>query len=434
MKVVQKKRDGQNVTLSITATPQEVGRALQASKEMFARVMGLEVDPNKTVDQAVFEATGIKDLDSMVADRAVEALIPYALDKKNIIPAYPPRPEITSPIKAGSEYKFTIQVALRPEYELTSYEPVEVELFTFKIDEGAIEQEIMALTQSYLSYKKDEEKDETYEIQSGDYVKLALEADEGGKRIDYICTDGRTYAVGKGHMPEGFDSNIIGMKVGETREFTFEAPALDENYQEYTQQVHAKATILEVQKEIVPELTDEWVKVHMPMFSSAKQMRDTVTKGLEMREREQYEAYKRQAVVAELAKRFEGKIADEVYESMSRKLSESLQMDLRNAGRSWEEFVEENGGEQQTNMLLMLQTREMLAQGYALDAVYRHFGLQVTDHDYEQVCHTMNPEVDPKVLRKDIEKNGQGFALRESAERFKANQYILDHAKITYKD
>ena len=43
--------------------------------------------------------------------------------------------------------------------------------------------------------------------------------------------------------------------------------------------------------------------------------------------------------------------------------------------------MQSQGGEQQFGMILMMQTREMLVQGYALDALFRHEKMTLTDED-----------------------------------------------------
>ena len=88
------------------------------------------------------------------------------------------------------------------------------------------------------------------------------------------------------------------------------------------------------------------------------------------------------------------------------------------------------GGEQQFNMMMMMQTRQMLVQGYALDALFRHEGLVVSDEDVQEACAAMNPQ-NPQGVRRQMEESGRGFALREAAERIKANKWLLEHADIT---
>ena len=101
MKVTQKKLGDGKVQLDAVATVDEVNRALQQAQVGFAQQMGLRPEKDKTVAQVAEEKMGIKDLDSIVESQAVEALIPFAIDKKNIIPAYPPKPQAKVPMKRG---------------------------------------------------------------------------------------------------------------------------------------------------------------------------------------------------------------------------------------------------------------------------------------------------------------------------------------------
>lgn len=94
----------------------------------------------------------------------------------------------------------------------------------------------------------------------------------------------------------------------------------------------------------------------------------------------------------------------------------------------------QNGGEQQFGMMLMMQTREVLVQGFCLDAVYRHEHMTLTDKDLEDACLGMNPQGNPKMMRQQLEDSGRGFALRETAERLKAARFVASQAKITVAD
>ena len=58
----------------------------------------------------------------------------------------------------------------------------------------------------------------------------------------------------------------------------------------------------------------------------------------------------------------------------------------------------------------------------------------VAEDGVEAACHAMNPNVKPRQLRQQLEQSGRGFALRESAERLKANQWVLDHAIVHIRE
>lgn len=426
MKVNKKKTDGNVITLECVATPEEVASALQAAHVAFANSMGLRPEQGKTVAQVAEEKMGIKNLDSIVEAGAIDALVPLALDKKNLMPSFPPKADPTSPFKRGSEFRFDLVVTLKPEYELTSYDPVEITVPPFSINEAAVDAQMEQLVNRYVAYEKAPDK----AIEKGDSCLIAIEAFEDGKPLNGLTTTGRTYTAGMGYMPEGFDENVIGMRPGETKEFSFEGPGFDDDFNEVTQKVDCKVTIKEIQREVKPTIDDEWVRLNMPMMESAAALRADIAKTIEKRDRAEYENYKLQLVASELARRFEGSIADEVYETMRDSMVSNIRMELQQQGRTWEEFVAENGGEQQFGIMLMMQVREVLVQGFALDAVFRHENLTLTDQDILDACAAMNPNADPCQTRQQFEQSGRGFALRESAERMKANRWALERAIV----
>ncbi|WP_172134989.1 trigger factor [Adlercreutzia sp. ZJ473] len=430
MKVNQKKLEPGKVRLEAVATVDEVSNVLQAAHVAFAQSMGLQPQQGKTVAEVAEEHMGIKNLDSIVEASAIEALVPLALDKKNIVPLFPPKAEPKSPFKRGRQFSFDVEVTLKPAYELSSYDPVEVTVQPYRFNEAVVDAQIEEMSKRYTSFVADDPRP----VEKGDSCLIAMKCFEKGEELKGLSTEGRTYTAGKGYMPEGFDEAILGMQPGETKQFTFEGPGIDDDFNEITQVIDCTLTVKEIQKEAVPTIDDEWIAKNMPMYKDLAALRADIGRNLERQDREQYDTYCMQAVASELGRRFQGKIADEAYEAMRDNLVQNLRVNLQQQGKDWEEFVQENGGEQQFGMMLMLQTREMLVQGFALDAVFRHEKLTLTDDDINAACHVMNPQANPKQIRQQFEQSGRGFALRESAERMKANRWALEHAIVKHPE
>ncbi len=425
MKVTEKKLDDGRIQLEAVATPEEVEQALNAAEYGFAQQMNLRPVQGKSIEQIVEDQLGIKDLASIVEPQATEMLVPFAIDKKNIIPSYPPKATAKSPLKRGQSFTFGLTVSPRPDYELSSYDPVSITVAPFEIDPAEVENEIARMADQFAEFVTDD----PHPVQSGDHCMLAIEATKDGEVMQGLTTDGRTYTAGAGLMPDGFDENVIGMDVGETKSFTFTGPGLDDKGNQIDETIECTVTVKEIQKRVIPAITDEWVKKNMPLYRDAAALRGSIKERIEKGRMNEYENYKRQVAASELAKRFTGRIADEVYEAMQQTMLMNMRGELQQQGMTFEQFVEQNGGEQQFNMMLMMQIRETLVQGYALDALFRHEGLVVTDEDLEDACRLMNPQ-NPQMARQQMESSGRGFALREIAEREKANKWLLEHAEV----
>ena len=194
--------------------------------------------------------------------------------------------------------------------------------------------------------------------------------------------------------------------------------------------VQAQVKVLEIQKQVAPEPTDEWVAMNFPMYSSLQALKDDMTLTMSMQARREYDQQVEGMAIAEAAKRFNGKISDEMYERTREAIIQNLQQEVAQQGMSWEQFLQQNGGEQQLGMMLMLQTREMLVQGFTLDAIYRHEKLKIGENDLLRACNTMNPGTDPRQTLARFKDSGRLFALRETAQRMKAAQWLVSTGTI----
>ncbi|MEG0072453.1 MAG: trigger factor [Raoultibacter sp.] len=427
MKVTQKKVDNGKVLLEAVATTQEVDQAFDFATISFAQQMGLSPQQNKSLAQIVEEKLGIKDVDAVVQSQVVEYLIPFAIDKKNLMPAFPPVPQSNLAPKRGAEFPFTLEVVLRPEYDLSSYDPVSITVTPFAIDPAEVEAELARIAESYVEYAADEPRP----VGPNDSCLIAIEATLNGKPMEGLNTEGRTYTAGAQLMPEEFDKNVVGMEVGQTKEFSFEGPSFDEK--DSVDSVNCKVTVKEIQKKVIPAITDAWVKKNLPMFEDVASLRKNIEDRVKEVRGEDYERYQQSLAMAELAKRFEGRIDDPIYEAMHANQFKQLSAQVQQQGMTMEQFAEQQGGEQQLNMMMMLQVRQTLVQGYALDALFRHEKMILNEEDIDATCKAMNPQ-QPAMLKEEMAKTGRMFALREVAERQKAAAWLLDHATVTVEE
>ena len=428
MKVVKKKGENGMIHLDVTASTQDVSEALNTAGVQFCNQMGIPPVPNKTPAQAAAEQMGIKDLDTLVVQQAIEALVPKAISKHNLQPAYMPVAQPKGIIRRGRTFQFELDVMPKPKYELKSYEPVSFTVEPFEEDEEAIDREIGKMAEMYMGYVKTDDKP----IEDGDNALLKIEARKDGEVVPGLTTNKRTYTVGEGYMPVGFDEGLYGMSPGDVKTYTFEGPGLDENDNEIMEEYEVTVEVLEIQRKQLPIIDDAWVHQNMPMAKDLADLRAKIGENSNKQRRAFYEDYKRNFAASKLADRFEGSIPDEIYEGMRGDVLRQMKNNVQQQGMTWEQFVEQQGGEQQVGMYVMLETRQQLVQGFALDAYYRHFDLSYTEEDVMDVCKAVNPQ-QPDRLRKQMEAAGLGFSLRESAQRLRAAKHLVEHADISVK-
>ena len=429
MKVQKGERRGDVVVLRATATAGEVESAFNRAEETFSEQMNLKPEDGKTIAEAAFEQLSIANLETVVAPQVLEALVPFAVQQTSIMPAFPPRPIAASTPMRGKAFSFDIELTPKRNYELSSYEPVEFTIEPYREDSEEVERQLERMVAGSAQYRALNPRP----VEKDDICLLRVEATINGSISRGLTTEGRPYHMGKGNLPEEFDRNILGMEVGQSKSFEFSGPSIDEKGEPTVDTVSCTVTVLEIQELVQEELSDEWVARYLPMYKDLADLRSSVSRAVNHRNLVEYENYKRTLAAAELSKRFVGTIPDEVYEATYDSSLRKLKSQLSARGIAFDDYVLQQGGKQQFKMLFMVQVRQTIMQGYALDALYRHLGLKYSNEDIRGVCESVNPQ-NPFSVKERMERSGNGYALEEAAQRFCASNWLVDHSTVIQRD
>ena len=321
-----------------------------------------------------------------------------------------------------------------PVYELPSYEPVSFSMPKLEITDEQIEAKMMEYAESINA---DYEETKRKVVGPKENIKFKIEIKKDGEVIPNLTSDERLYTLGEGLMPIDFDRNIVGMKVGERKEFTFTAPDFDDMENHADRPFEGMVEILSIVRPVKPVITDEWIMKYLPLYKDAADFREQTRKGLLAEAERMIENEKNQRSAYALAERFEGKIDDYWYETTRSDLRRSYEEQAKAAHLDLEDWLGQQGiEEQQFSMLLMFQTREMLTQGFSLDAWARHYNIEPDEKDVVELAEMMAPghgqEMYDKLVADGDEKQMEG--LRIAARRYLANKDLTAKATITFEE
>lgn len=316
-----------------------------------------------------------------------------------------------------------------PVYELDSYEPVEVIRPVYKVTDDMVEAKIKQIVE-----QAPKDYVETKRMVAGpkDVIKISIHVDKDGEAIEGLCNDEQLFTLGGGTMPIGFDRNVVGIKVDETRQFDFDGPDLDDP-QAKECPYHAKVTLLAIMREVEPELTDEWVSKKILLCKTVEAFRDRTRKQLEKEAASMEEAELIERAANALTTRFHGRIDDAWYESTRDDMVRTYEEQAKQQGTTLDGMLKSQGmDKEQFNMMMMLQVREVLQQGFSLDAWARHYGLEATDDDVIHVADMMS-NGRGKLMIDNLTEAGeeeQLKGLRMAALRYVANKDVLEKATV----
>ncbi|NKX90289.1 trigger factor [Nocardia coubleae] len=162
-----------------------------------------------------------------------------------------PEIEITK-IEDGDELAFTAEVDVRPEIALPDYSGIEVTVDSFTIGDEDIEQQLTSLRQRFGTLTGVERA-----VQDGDFVSIDLSATVDGEDVPEAATTGLSHEVGSGQLIEGLDEAVIGLKAGESAEFTSTLVAGEHAGKEAVITV----TVQSVKERELPEADDEFAQL-----------------------------------------------------------------------------------------------------------------------------------------------------------------------------
>lgn len=130
-------------------------------------------------------------------------------------------PKITSATLADGKFTCDFEMFTKPEFEIAPYKGLE-----FVKPEGS--QSISEMTEGLLQQLRMrhgtmEPYTEEDFVQENDNIILDYEGSVDGVKVENLCAQGETLTVGASLLKD-FDSNLLGMKLAEVREFTLSVP------------------------------------------------------------------------------------------------------------------------------------------------------------------------------------------------------------------
>ena len=164
----------------------------------------------------------------------------------------------------SGDLEVTVEVDVRPEFDLPSFEGTTVEVEAVEVDEAAIDEELDRLRGRFGTLVTVDRPAAT-----GDFVELDLVATIDGNEIDRA--EGVSYEVGSGELLEGIDEAIDSLTAGEDTTFRSKLVGGDHAGEEAEVSVTVKA----VKERELPEADDDFAQIASE-FDTIAELRDSL--------------------------------------------------------------------------------------------------------------------------------------------------------------
>jgi trigger factor len=186
----------------------------------------------------------------------VDETYPQAIRSNNIIPISKPNFDV-KPIMRNEDYHYSVQVEVKPQFELKDYAGVELKKIEVQISPDELKKELDAIQENFAELIP---AAEAAVVQNGMVALIDFEGQIDGKVFEGGVAKDYMLHLGKGHFLKDFEEQMSGMKAGEERELNVVFP---EDY--FQKSVAGKKAVFKVSLKALhdkklPNVDDELAK------------------------------------------------------------------------------------------------------------------------------------------------------------------------------
>lgn len=358
--------------------------------------------PASMIDQRVGRGT--------VIDEAINSALPefYGQAAREHKVAVIGRPEVdVKEFVDNEKLVFAVEVDVRPEVVLPDFSKITIEVDDVKVEDSDVDEQIESLRTRFGTLTTVER-----EVKMGDFATLDMTAFIDGAEVDGGQANDISYEVGSDKMIPGLDEILIGMKVGDVKQFETELVGQQEG-----EKGEVKATVKAVKERELPPVDDAFAKLASEFDTLAELKADFVVR-LERVKKMEQGAQARDRLVEKLLADNEIPVPDNLVEL-------EVNDHLEGEGRmeDAEHRAEVDG-----------QVRASLKSDFLLDAIVQAEDVQVTEIELTEylVRTSQRYGMAPQQFAEELQKAGQIQQLVAEVTRAKALASVL--GRITVKD
>ena len=397
-------------TLHIEIPKDEVVRELDKAYSQLmktAKVKGFR--PGK-VPRSVLERMYKKDIHADVSSRLIQSSFIDAVKQTDL--RIVGNPQLDPPeLSADSSYKYDATVEITPEIDDIDFKGLSLTRTLYKAGDDEVNAQLKSLQKGMAQHQR---ISEDRPARNDDFVLVDLEGSQNGEPVpEFAKAENFNLQIGKALISKDFDSQLIGMKNGDSKEFNIKFDKDLPNEKLAGQEITFQVVLNEIREEILPPINDALAKKAGP-YKSLDELKDVILDNVKQGYEKRTEQELNEQIFTGLIDRTEFDVPDAMVEM-------ELQGIVEEAERS---FAYRN-----TTLEEMGLSKESIAEKYrdtALKQVKRHLILgKIIDQE--------KLELEDEELEGGLKEMSDSFnqPLEEIKQYYDQNQDKLQYFKHT---
>lgn len=257
--------------------------------------------------------------------------------------------------------RFEATVELIPSFDLGNYKDLEGVLKIAIVEESEIDEAVENLRNRLAILQSEEER---RVVENGDVVTLDMYGFDGDEPVSGTEQTGVQIEVGAGRFPEQFESQLLGVTLGEKAGVMVDFEEDHGNAALAGKQIRFDVTVTEIKVKIMPDVDDDFVReLGLEEGSTVEDLRSRIRDDLKGRARSEADGNLRDELLGALVDRFDFDLPESlVSEQVHERLHELGVAHAEEGSIPAERLAEINDA-------VGKQVRAQLRAGYLLDAI-----------------------------------------------------------------
>jgi trigger factor len=366
-----------------------------------------------------------------IMEEAMEAVVPeayyQAVAETGIEPVEQPKVDVVQ-AEAGKPVVFKATVQVKPEVILGQYKEVEVNKPSTEVPDEEVAKSLEKLQQRHAQLLTLEEGT----IEKGDVTTLDFlgkvdgEPFKGGEGRDY------TLEIGSGSFIEGFEDQLIGVSIGETKDLNVTFP---EKYQ--AEELAGKdavftVTVKGIKRKELADLDDEFAK-DVSEFDTLEELKTDIKNKLKDAAEDRAKYQLRQDIVSKIVDSIEVEMPAPMVDTQLSDMIHNLEGRLSSQGITLENYLKfANTTMEDLKEKMQPDAVWTAKMNLVMETIAKVEDIKATDEEIkeetEKIASYYNKELDE--FQKMLENQGQVDFIIDQIVREKTLQFLADNAKI----
>lgn len=238
-----------------------------------AKIKGFR--PGKT-PRHILETYYREDAEGEAVSNLVQRSFEEALEANNLLPVARPQIEQAG-IETEKSFTYNATVEVAPVIEPQGYEGISLQRQDASVTDKDVDARLEELRNMYSSLQ---DVEGNRPVQIGDFLLIDFEGKLGGDTQKELSEKGFRLEVGSKRFVPGFEEAMIGLRKGQSKEFTVKFP--DEYHiKEFAlQDITFNVTVQDIKIKILPDLDEQFVK-NFNQYETMDAMKADIRKSLE---------------------------------------------------------------------------------------------------------------------------------------------------------